>query len=92
LIPLPTGDYDDALEWPFSLDMQVSVLDHSSIPDDIQSREWEPRELCSGLHWQRPVTGDNRICVGLGFAQDDLDVSNFINDGGITIKFTIFLD
>lgn len=91
-VALTKGDYDVSLEWPLTLPLQVSVLDHSRNPDDISGRVWYPRELCSGLHWQRPVTGDNEICVGLGFSHNDLDIANYVYSDAVTIKLTVYLD
>ncbi|XP_018027709.1 TNF receptor-associated factor 3, partial [Hyalella azteca] len=91
-VALTKGEFDASLEWPFTLPLRIAVLDHSRNPDDITGRVWHPTELCSGLHWQRPTTGDNQICVGLGFSHNDLDIANYVYADAITIKLTIFLD
>lgn len=49
------GEYDEALEWPFTLRHRISVLDQSALPQDIISRVWDPKVLilnitCCTIH------------------------------------------
>ncbi len=50
------GEYDRMLEWPFKLKHFITVLDFSKDnPEDLNSRIWDPTELCSGLaHLHHP--------------------------------------
>ncbi|XP_045029151.1 uncharacterized protein LOC116922116 isoform X1 [Daphnia magna] len=92
-VGLTKGDYDEALEWPFILKHRVSILDQASPPfQDIVSRVWDPKILCSGWNWKRPVTGDNHECVGLGFPTEDLRGQSFLREDSVLIKLTVFLD
>ncbi|XP_076047797.1 uncharacterized protein LOC143029175 isoform X2 [Oratosquilla oratoria] len=91
-VGLTKGDYDEALDWPFQLLHKVAVLDHVDPPEDIRSRVWDPRKLCSGWNWKRPDGGDNYECVGLGFPQELLSTRRYILGGTIIIKLTVYLD
>ncbi|XP_046457190.1 uncharacterized protein LOC124204189 [Daphnia pulex] len=92
-VGLTKGDYDEALEWPFILKHRISILDQVSSPfQDISSRVWDPKILCSGWNWKRPATGDNHECVGLGFPTEDLRAQHFLRDDNLLIKLTVYLD
>lgn len=61
-VGLTRGDYDESLEWPFSYKMLVKVLDQNeskSRVQDLKSRLWDPRELCSATNWRKPLAADN---------------------------------
>lgn len=92
-VGLTKGDYDEALEWPFQLKHRISIIDQSTPPyQDIVSRIWDPKILCSAWNWKQPVSGDNYECVGLGFPTEDLRGHNFIRSDSIFIKLTVYLD
>ncbi|KAB7498728.1 hypothetical protein Anas_02421 [Armadillidium nasatum] len=85
--------YDDSLEWPFKLKHKIQVLDHDVPGEDLFSRVWDPKELCSGWNWRKPdPLGDNYECVGLGFPQDTIYSRNYLHNNSITVKLTVFLD
>ncbi|PNF21092.1 hypothetical protein B7P43_G05540 [Cryptotermes secundus] len=89
------GDFDDSLPWPFKLKHRVNVLDQVSSEDgqeDISSRVWDPTVLCSGFNWQKPTSGDNYECVGLGFAHSVIRSRHYIRDDAIIIKLSVYLD
>jgi MATH domain. len=90
------GDYDDKLPWPFKLKHRVNILDQMSsevgAQEDISSRVWDPTLLCSEFNWQKPTTGDNYECVGLGFPHSVIRSRNYIRDDTIIIKLTVYLD
>ncbi|PSN57800.1 hypothetical protein C0J52_04357 [Blattella germanica] len=90
------GDYDDNLPWPFKLKHRINILDQISpeigAQEDISSRVWDPTVLCSGFNWQKPTTGDNYECVGLGFPHNVIRSRNYIRDDLIIIKLTVYLD
>lgn len=89
------GDFDDSLPWPFKLKHRVNVLDQVSSEDgqeDISSRVWDPTMLCSGFNWQKPTSGDNYECVGLGFAHSVIRSRHYIRDDAIIIKLSVYLD
>ncbi|XP_045113420.1 TNF receptor-associated factor 3-like isoform X2 [Portunus trituberculatus] len=85
------GEYDNSLDWPFRLKHQVRILDHSSPPEDLVSRLWDPRQLCSEWHWRLPDSGDNYECVGLGFTKETLLSRNYIINDAVVIKLTVLL-
>ncbi|XP_066995285.2 uncharacterized protein [Anabrus simplex] len=90
---LTRGDFDQSLSWPFKLKLRVHVLDQATdSTEDVVSRLWDPMHLCSGFNWQRPVSGDNYECVGLGFPQDVLRSRSYIWNDSIVVKLTVFLD
>ncbi|CAG0923673.1 unnamed protein product [Notodromas monacha] len=92
-VGLTQGEYDQLLPWPFKLKHFVTVLDLSQDkPEDLNSRLWDPKELCSGWNWRRPATGDNYECVGLGFPIDLLKSRNYIVDDSVVLRLTVFLD
>lgn len=90
------GDHDDSLEWPFTLKMRVFVLDQEedavNRSQDLKSRMWDPKELCSGSNWVKPVVGDNPECVGLGIPHDVIKTREYIWNDRTIIKLTVFLD
>ncbi|XP_069679687.1 TNF receptor-associated factor 6 [Periplaneta americana] len=95
-VGLTRGDFDDNLPWPFKLKHRVNILDQVSSEDgaqeDISSRVWDPTVLCSGFNWQKPTTGDNYECVGLGFPHSVIRSRDYIRDDSIVIKLTVYLD
>ena len=89
------GDFDDSLPWPFKLKHRVNILDQASPEDgqeDISSRVWDPTVLCSGFNWQKPTSGDNYECVGLGFAHSVIRSRHYIRDDSIIIKLGVYLE
>jgi hypothetical protein len=89
------GDFDDNLPWPFKLKHRVNILDQVSSEDgqeDISSRVWDPAVLCSAFNWQKPTSGDNYECVGLGFAHSVIRSRQYIRNDAIIIKLTVYLD
>lgn len=48
--------------------------------------------LCSAWNWQRPASGDNHECVGLGLPAEDLKRQSFIRDDNLIVKLTVYLD
>lgn len=90
-VGLTQGDFDNNLEWPFTLKHQVRILDHSSPAEDLLSRLWDPTQLCSEWHWRRPDASDNYECVGLGFTKETLRSRNFIINDAVVIKLTVLL-
>ncbi|XP_063864960.1 uncharacterized protein LOC135103027 isoform X2 [Scylla paramamosain] len=91
-VGLTQGEYDNNLEWPFRLKHQVRIMDHTSPPEDLVSRLWDPRQLCSEWHWRRPDSGDNYECVGLGFAKETLLSRKYIINDTVVIKLTVLLN
>ncbi|KAL7640909.1 UNVERIFIED_CONTAM: hypothetical protein RMT77_008046 [Armadillidium vulgare] len=92
-VGITQGAYDDSLEWPFKLKHKIQVLDHDTPGEDLFSRVWDPKELCSGWNWKKPdPLGDNYECVGLGFPQDTIYSRNYLHNNSITVKLTVFLD
>ncbi|RXG68696.1 TNF receptor-associated factor 4, partial [Armadillidium vulgare] len=92
-VGITQGAYDDSLEWPFKLKHKIQVLDHDTPGEDLFSRVWDPKELCSGWNWRKPdPLGDNYECVGLGFPQDTIYSRNYLHNNSITVKLTVFLD
>lgn len=90
-VGLTQGDYDNSLEWPFRLKHQVRILDHNSPPEDLVSRLWDPRQLCSEWHWRQPDSGDNYECVGLGFTKETLLSRRYMINDAVIIKLTVLL-
>lgn len=89
------GDFDNSLPWPFKLKHRINILDQVSSEDgqeDISSRVWDPAVLCSGFNWQKPTSGDNYECVGLGFAHSVIRTRHYIRDDSIIIKLSVYLD
>ena len=89
------GDFDRSLPWPFKLKHRVNILDQVSPEDgqeDISSRVWDPTVLCSGFNWQKPTSGDNYECVGLGFAHSVIRSRHYIHDDSIIIKLGVYLE
>lgn len=89
------GDFDNSLSWPFKLKHRINILDQVSSEDgqeDISSRVWDPTVLCSGFNWQKPTSGDNYECVGLGFAHSVICTRHYIHDDSIIIKLSVYLD
>jgi len=94
-VGLSKGDHDEDLEWPFSYKMRVQVLDQDESkprPHDLKSRIWDPKELCSGTNWRKPLVGDNPECVGLGFPHSVIKTPDYIWNDRIIIKLTVYLD
>jgi hypothetical protein len=94
-VGLSQGQYDQMLEWPFKLKHFVSVLDFSKDPtaaEDLNSRVWDPSELCSAWNWRRPRRGDNYECVGLGFPIELLRTRKYIVDDTVVIRLSVFLE
>ncbi|MCL4158140.1 UNVERIFIED_CONTAM: hypothetical protein GTU68_019051, partial [Idotea baltica] len=92
-VGITKGDYDAALDWPFTLKHKIQVIDHQISGEDMSSRVWDPTELCSGWNWRRPDdSGDNYECVGLGFPQETIYSRRYLHNNSITIKLTVFLD
>lgn len=94
-VGITKGDHDQSLEWPFTLKMRVFVLDQNDTPtrtQDLKSRMWDPKELCSGSNWVKPVVGDNPECVGLGIPHDVIKTREYIWNDRTIIKLNVFLD
>jgi hypothetical protein len=94
-VGLTKGDHDEDLEWPFAYKMRVQVLDQDESkprPHDLKSRIWDPKELCSGTNWRKPLVGDNPECVGLGFPHSVIKTPDYIWNDRIIIKLTVNLD
>ncbi|XP_021961033.1 uncharacterized protein LOC110856790 [Folsomia candida] len=94
-VGITRGDYDETLEWPFSYKMRVQVLDQNeskSRAQDLKSRIWDPKELCSATNWRKPLSADNDECVGLGFPHDVIQTPDYIWNDRIAVKLTVHLD
>lgn len=94
-VGITKGDYDELLEWPFGLKMKLSVLDQNDSNEraqDMHSRLWDPKELCSGSNWVKPVVGDNPECFGLGIPHDAIKTRNYIWNDRMILKLIVFLD
>ena len=75
--------------------MRAQVLaqdDARNKATDLKSRIWNPRELCSGSNWRKPVSGDNPECVGLGFPHEVIKTADYIWNDRIIVKLTVYLD
>ncbi|KDR15954.1 uncharacterized protein LOC110833161 [Zootermopsis nevadensis] len=94
-VGVTAGDFDDNLSWPFKLKHRVNILDQVLSEDgqeDISSRVWDPAALCSAFNWQKPTSGDNYECVGLGFAHSVIRSRHYIRNDAIVIRLSVYLD
>ncbi|ODN04399.1 TNF receptor-associated factor 6 [Orchesella cincta] len=94
-VGITKGEHDETLDWPFSFKMRIHVLDQDESKgrvQDLKSRMWDPKELCSGSNWQKPVVGDNPECVGLGIPHDVIKTGEYIWNDRIVIKLNVYLD
>ena len=83
--------------------MRLSVLDHSSQPDDLQSRLWRPQhEPCPRRSWHRPAQRrrqgrhagghDGHACLGLNVPHALLNRRRAVLEDALLVKLDVFLD
>lgn len=94
-VGITKGTHDQQLEWPFGLKMRVHILDQddsTTRAQDLKSRLWDPKELCSGSNWVKPVVADNPECVGLGIPHDVIRTRNYVWNDRMIVKLNVYLN